>query len=395
MMKARLTPGTVLDGRYRVDRLIKAGGMGAVYVVTDRSFNGKAFALKEMIDPSTDPGERQEAKTRFISEIQVMQSLLHPNIPKVSSSFIHDNSFYFVMELVEGTDLSRVLKATGGPGLAAANVVNWAVQVLDALDYLHGLTPPVVHRDIKPSNLLYRERDDRIMLIDFGIARVTNPAEGFWIGTPGYAPPEQQYGRPEPRSDLYALGATMHELLTGVKPRGLEFPSFEELGVKVDSGLKSVIAHALMHFPDERIRSAREMSARLQALEAFTISVPTADREHDFEAAVQELKKEIVDPMLGELIRRYSHECHTPYLPKKLDYLQFTLACPTTFELHVVKDSEREVLRFLEKQGLLDPTLLGEVEPLQEGASTRARSIIERFGDDYEQFRGANWQVLS
>ncbi len=394
MLHDRLVPGTLLDGRYLVMELVKAGGMGAVYKVSDQKLNGKIFALKEMLPASNEPTEQQEAKTRFITEIQVMQNLIHPNIPKVSSSFIHGNSFYFVMEFIEGTDLSRVLKKEGNPGLPPQTVVNWAVQILDALDYLHSQSPPIVHRDIKPSNLLYRQRDQRILLIDFGIARVTNPGEGYWIGTPGYAPPEQQQGKHEPRSDLYALGATMHELLTGVKPKGWEFPSFKELGLDIDPELESVIADALMYSPTDRISSAKEMSRRLQNLNSFTVLLPETDHEHKFEVAVQELKDQAIDPMLKELIKRYNHECHTPYLPRKLDYLKFVLACPTTFELHIIKDTQNQTITFQEKQGLLTAVTLGEVDPLSITALEEVKSIIQQFTENYEKFRGSSWQAI-
>ena len=130
----------------------------------------------------------------------------------------YDGSFYFVMEFIEGTDLSTKLKNEGNPGFPYQQVVEWAIQVASALEYTHNLEPPVAHRDIKPSNLILRHKDGRILIIDFGIARVLSVVDGFWIGTQGYAPPEQQMGKPDPRSDLYALGATIHELISGVKP---------------------------------------------------------------------------------------------------------------------------------------------------------------------------------
>ena len=128
------------------------------------------------------------------------------------------------MDFIQGTDLSTMLQDEGSPGLPATRVLEWAIQVCDALVYIHSLRPPVVHRDLKPSNLILRHSDGRILLIDFGIARVTNPMPGYWIGTTGYAPPEQQAGRHEPRSDLYALGACIHELITGIKPEDLLLP---------------------------------------------------------------------------------------------------------------------------------------------------------------------------
>lgn len=390
----KLNPGTVVDGRYQVVRLIKAGGMGAVYEVADRSLKDRVYALKQMIDPSTGPTDRQVAIDRFLSEIQTMQALNHPNMPRVYSSFVHENSFFFVMEFVEGSDLAHLLKEQGNPGLAPESVVGWALQVLDALEYLHGRQPPITHRDIKPSNLLLRARDGRVVLIDFGIARVTNPAEGFWIGTPGYAPPEQHQGMPEPRSDQYALAATMHELLTGRKPVDFDFPTFDELGLPVPRPLAQLIFKALAWKADERYVDARMMARKLRELPGFQVSLPAVGRDHDFETAVLELKQKVLDPLLQELIHRYSNECHTPYLPRNLDFLQFTLAAPTPFVLQVVKDPGSESVHFYEKQGLLDPIQIGEVRPLDAEAEKAVPRIVQRFVEDYEGFKNANWQLL-
>jgi serine/threonine protein kinase len=145
-------------------------------------------------------------------------------------------------------------------------VIDWAIQVCEALEYLHGLEPPVTHRDIKPSNILYRFEDHRVLLIDFGIARVTNPGEGFWIGTSGYAPPEQQLGKPEPRSDFYALAASMHELLTGIRPEDFKFVPFDEAGITVSKGLREFIEISLSLQPEDRAVNAGEMKNFLKEL---------------------------------------------------------------------------------------------------------------------------------
>ena len=388
--KGNFTPGTVLDGRFEVLRAIKSGGMGSVYEVADRKLTNKTFALKEMINNAKDVGELQSARLRFISEVQVMMSLRHPHIPRVTASFMHDTSFCFVMELIPGIDLSQVLKEQGAPGLDAANIVSWAVQILDALQYIHGLTPPIVHRDIKPSNVLLRP-DGRVVLIDFGIARVTNPGEGLWIGTPGYAPPEQQLGRPEPRSDLYALGATLHELLTGIKPTCFDFASFSELGIRVDSKLEQVIVSALATFPEDRLTSAADMSKRLRSLSSYAGAVSGANLDYDFESAVCKYKSDALDPLLKKLMSTYSNECHTPFLPQNLDFIQLILACPTEFELQIVKDDQQQRIRFFEKQGILDAKWLGDVSPLDAAGEEQTRSIINIFVQDYENFKSSSW----
>lgn len=393
MHNSRLSQGTLLDGRFEVQRLIKAGGMGAVYEVTDRLLKGKTFALKE-IHPNSDAEEHQSAKMRFIAEIQVMQTLMHPSIPKISDAFFHDNSFFFVMELLQGTDLSRKRRKEGNPGLPVALVVSWAVQVLDALEYLHGQTPPVIHRDIKPSNLFLRESDGRVMLIDFGIARATNPCDGYWIGTPGYAPAEQQQNQHEPKSDLYAVAASMHELLSGIKPRDFDFRDLGELGLELNTDLVTLIHETLEPWPEDRpIESAREMKERLCAL-PYSLNLPSPTRDHHFEAAVSELMKGALGSRLRGLIERYGHECQTPFVPATLSFLRFTLGTMTPFELLITKDCDREAVRFEEKQGLLDPLLLGEVQPLDPSHHDKVDSLIDKFVADYEDFKNSSWQLL-
>ena len=379
----RLDLGTVLDqGRFEVKRAIKAGGMGAVYEVVDHRLGGKTFALKEMINPGVDIEGQQSARERFISEVQVMQTLQHPNIPKVTASFMHGNSFYFVMELVRGVDLSQKLKEEGDPGLPPARVVGWALQTLSALEYLHQRVPPVVHRDIKPSNLLLDSEHGRIYLIDFGISCVTNPGEGLWIGTPGYASPEQQWGKPEPRSDLYSLGATMHQLISGVKPKDFEFQDLD-----VDSQLNRAIMSAVARWSDERVQSAAEMAESLRSLKNIDVELP-ASTCLNFEGAVYTYKREVLDPKLKELISHYGNECQTRFLPPNLDYLQFVLASSTPFELQITKDEDRSRVTFCTKQGILDARLIGEVDPQSSDRAQRTQEILGRYVQDYEESKG-------
>ena len=389
---AQIPQGEVLDGRFEVRRLVKSGGMGAVYKVNDRLLGGKTFAVKQ-IRPSADPKEFQQAKSHFIGEIGVMQSLHHPNIPKIISSFFRGDSFFFVMEFVDGIDLSAYRKQHGNPGLPVDKVVGWAIQVLDALSYVHERPSPITHRDIKPSNILLDEENNRVVLIDFGIAQATDPADG-WIGTPGYAGAEQQMGTPEPRSDLFALAATMHELLSGVRPRGFEFGTLENLKVKAPEGLQEILDHALEPWAEDRIPSAREMKEQLLALPGLSIQGPTENREHTFDVAADALNREAIVPGLKELIQRFGNECQTPYIPATLSFNRFVLGALTSFELVITKDDQRESIRFEEKQGLLAPVLLGGVFPLENGSPEPVKAIIDQFATDYEEFKNSSWQIL-
>lgn len=389
---AQIPPGEVLDGRFEVRRLVKSGGMGAVYEVNDRLLGGKRFAVKQ-IRPSADPKEFQQAKSHFIGEIGVMQSLHHPNIPKIISSFFAGGSFFFVMEYVDGIDLSAYRKKYGPNGLPVDKVVGWALQVLDALAYVHDRTNPIVHRDIKPSNILLDEENNRVVLIDFGIAQATDPADG-WIGTPGYAAAEQQMGQPEPASDLYALAATMHELLSGVRPRSFDFCTLEELKVKAPEGLQEILDHALEPWAEDRIESAAEMKRQLAALPGLSIQGPSENREYTFDLAAETLNKEAIVPGLKELIERFGNECQTPYIPTTLSFNRFVLGAMTSFELVITKDDQRESIRFEEKQGLLAPVLLGEIFPLENDSPEPIYAIIQKFASDYEQFKNSSWQIM-
>ncbi|MHB2019722.1 MAG: serine/threonine protein kinase, partial [Candidatus Xenobia bacterium] len=299
------------------------------------------------------------------------------------------NSYYFVMEYVEGIDLGHYLEDHGSPGLPAAQVIDWSVQMLSALEYLHELKPPIVHRDIKPSNILYRPDDGRVLLIDFGIARVTNPAEGYWIGTPGYAPIEQQFGKHEPRSDLHALAASMHELLTGKRPDTdtLDFPTFQELGVAIDPKLEEVIGVGLARFPEDRHASAHHMREALEQVPGWAPTVPSVSTGFTFSAAVQEVKAQIIDPLLKDLIARYRNECLTPFLPPQLEYLVFTLGMQTPFELIIKRNDREEKLEFYEKQGILERVRLGQVDPRLSAEVETIAAMIDTFCSDYEQFK--------
>ncbi len=207
----------LLGSEYRIVEVLKSGGMGAVYKAR---CGGQMYAVKEMTDSFTDPRERQDAINRFMAEALTLAKLDHPRIPKIYRHFIEEQRYYLAMDFVEGRDLEEVLKDNAGRGLPEAQVMHWAEQICEVLEYLHSLTPPVIFRDLKPANLMLTAQGD-IMVIDFGIAKLFQPGGkgGTIIGTPGYMAMEQYQGLAEPRSDIYGLGATLHHLLTGRDPR--------------------------------------------------------------------------------------------------------------------------------------------------------------------------------
>ena len=260
-----LKEGTVLDGRYEIKKSIKAGGMGAVYQGYDLRL--KQFcAVKEM--HSHDEGNLAYLKKRFMEEAKLLADLRHNGIPRVTDYFTHENFYYLIMDYLDGVDLVNFIKIErDNRGLDEENVVKLAISVCDILIYLHNQKPkPVLHRDIKPSNI-FLCKDERVMLIDFGLARPVNPesmTEKTIVGTVGYAPIEQYQGHPEPRSDLYALGGVMHFLLTAIQPSPYNAKPISEVRPDVSPWLLNIIRKALSLSPDSRFASALEMKEVLE-----------------------------------------------------------------------------------------------------------------------------------
>src|SRR5882757_4173590 len=212
-----IQPNTIIGGRYRVMKPLGGGGMKLVYLAEDLRLAARSCALAEMVDSFTSPDMQKQAIAAFQREADMLAQLSNEHIPRVFDRFSAENRHYLVMEYIDGITLEQKLQTAGGK-LPEHDVIELALQVLDTLEYLHNLEPPVIYRDLKPSNLMLAE-SGKVKLIDFGIARLFQPlSNATMIGTQGYAPPEQYRGKVESRSDLYALGATMHHALSGRDP---------------------------------------------------------------------------------------------------------------------------------------------------------------------------------
>jgi len=263
-----LNSGTLLATRYRVTRKLGGGGMKMVYLVEDNRLANRPCALAEMIDSFTDPAEAQAAAQAFAREADLLAQLKHDHIVQVLDRFSEHNRHYLVMEYLEGETLEERIKSSGGK-LDEPAVLDIALQILAALEYLHTRTPAVIYRDLKPSNVILTP-DGRVKVIDFGIARLFVPQKtATMIGTQGFAPPEQYKGKVEPRSDLYALGATMHYLLSGRDPATeipFSFPPIQQLCRHCNPVLAEIINEALAYDLAQRIPSAADFKRRLQRL---------------------------------------------------------------------------------------------------------------------------------
>lgn len=258
-----LPAGTLLDNRYEILEALKAGGMGAVYLAFDTRLH-QHCAVKEMFNTSSgQSGQKDYIIKRFMEEAKLLAGLNHPSIPRVIDYFnTGEDKYYLVMDYIKGRDLYSYIFESGEKGLSEELVLDWALQVCDVLDYLHTQPRPILHRDLKPSNLILRDSDSRIMLIDFGLARNVNlqsHTQKTVVGTMGYAPMEQYQGHPEPRSDIYSLGATMHFLLVAEESMPFKFPPVRELRPNISPWMERVIQKSLSLKPENRFSSAEEM----------------------------------------------------------------------------------------------------------------------------------------
>jgi serine/threonine protein kinase len=268
----KLKPGITLQDRYLILGVLGSGGMSSVYKGRDLHFPNvtKLVAVKEMVNLAADPTMYEMVIRNFEREADLLATLSHPAIPRIYDYFTQDASSYLVMEFIEGKDLEAIVRERD-EFLTEEQVVNWAIELCDVLDYLHNHQPqPVIFRDMKPSNVMV-DQHGHIRLIDFGIARLFQPGQkGTMIGTEGYSPPEQYRGEASPQGDLYALGATVHHLLTQRDPRAEPPFSFSERPIReinpaISAELESVINGSLAYEPKDRFPTADSMRQALLA----------------------------------------------------------------------------------------------------------------------------------
>ena len=266
-----LPSGKVLNSRYEVVRRIGGGGMGAVYLAKDRNLGDASRAVKEMIQSHIDEAQHEKAIADFKRESLLLTSLEHSSIPTVYDYFYDEGAarFYLVMKYIPGGDLSARLRKAPGGRLEEPEVTEWGIQVADVLQYLHTRPQQIIYRDLKPANLMIDSNSNRVMLIDFGIARWVNRQEKgvTAVGTMGYAPPELFSGQADPRVDIYSLGATMFHLLTGSDPQDNPLLIFDfgknprprQINPALSSEIEQILMRAVEYKPEQRFQSGAEM----------------------------------------------------------------------------------------------------------------------------------------
>lgn len=269
-MPQPLKDGDVLRDRYKIRERIGQGGTGSIYLADDNRLEGRVCALKEVeYDRVLPPRVLEQAREQFFREASVLARLDHPNLPKVSDFFTHNQRDYLVMDYIPGRDLrERMLEARRIKAfLSESEVLRWAVQLSDALNYLHHQDPPILHRDIKPSNLKLAP-SGLLKLVDFGLVKIMAPDEVTITviqgqGTAIYTPLEQYGGddaHTDPRADIFSFGATLYHLLTNEPPsearkRFLDTRSLtppREINSSVSAHVEKAILWAMSLHPDNR-----------------------------------------------------------------------------------------------------------------------------------------------
>ena len=275
-MTQPLPIGTEVKNQYRVVRLVGGGGMAWVYQIEELpAGSGKLWALKELRPQTQDRAEQATGRKLFDQEARLLRNLDHPNIPKIADFFEQDGRSYLVMEFIFGESLEKRSKAANAP-LLESDVLNWALQLCDALHYLHTRTPPIIFRDMKPSNAMVTNTG-HVKLIDFGIARtykIGKKRDTVAMGSENYAAPEQWgKGQTDARSDVYALGATIYHLLANMAPTPAFLPS-EPLPLANYNSAVSNKTVALVEKAMSRDREARFQSI-LDMRQAILAAMPT------------------------------------------------------------------------------------------------------------------------
>jgi len=302
-LTGRLPANSMLNNRYLILCKIGHGGMAAVYQATDTLQPGTIWAIKEMSDAAlTNVQERDYAIHAFQQEANLLRSLVHPNLPRVIDAFTQGGKHYLVMEYVPGETLQVLLEKRSSP-FSEAEVLPWALQLCDVLDYLHNQEPKIIFRDIKPSNIMLTSQG-KIKLIDFGIARFFKPGktkDTLALGTPGFAAPEAATGQTDERSDIYSLCATLHHLLTGHDPLKSMFniPPARQLNPAVTANMERILMRGLQNQRDLRWRSAADIRAECACL--ASIAESGQDRFRDQEMITPAAKKVTV-PSRGKRV---------------------------------------------------------------------------------------------
>lgn len=261
--------GAVIDGKYEILRKIGQGGMSVVYLAMDTHLN-KQWAVKEIRKKGNGKDDVVIVNS-LLAEANMMKKLDHPSLPRIVDIIDNGETIFVVMDYIEGESLDKILLEYGPQ--PEKLVIAWAKQLCDVLSYLHSQKPPIIYRDMKPANIMLKP-EGNIKIIDFGIAREYKEqslADTTVLGTKGYAPPEQYSGQTDARSDIFALGMTMHHLLTGIDPRGGEkYVPVRMWNPELSEGIEIIIDKCVQPAAENRYQNCSDLLYDLEHPDLIT-----------------------------------------------------------------------------------------------------------------------------
>lgn len=271
----------MINGKYEILKEIGHGGMSTVYLAMDKNLN-KQWAVKEIRKNGNDANDLSVVNS-LQAEADLMKKLDHPALPRIVDIINDAETICIIMDYIEGETLEKIISEYGAQ--PEETVIGWAMQLCDALQYLHSQKPPIIYRDMKPANVMLNP-EGNLKVIDFGIAREYKEkslADTTTLGTRGYCPPEQYGKQTDARSDIYALGMTMHHLLTGQDPRlpGYEYASIRQYRSELSGSLERIVDKCVAIDPENRYQSCSELMYALQ------------NREHDEEQYIKKQKRKL------------------------------------------------------------------------------------------------------
>lgn len=278
-----LKTDTILSGRYKIVESYKSLEKSDFYQASD-FYCARDTRLETLCIVKELRGdiiaEKEYYRKRFKEEAKILADLSHPNLPKIIDYFIESERYFMVMDYIKGLQMDDLIN-NKEIKISEEQVLLWGIDICDVLEYLHRQKPPIIHRDIRPANLFIRESDWTVILFNFNLARRQEIKCTTGIGLMGYASPEQIAGRPEPRSDIYSLGATLHHILTGeITKVPFQFKPVREIYPSISEYTELVIKQALSFKLNERFDNAEEMKeALLDAYDSLPQKVAGEDEE--------------------------------------------------------------------------------------------------------------------
>lgn len=272
--------GSVIDGKYKILNKVGQGGMSVVYLAMNEKAN-KQWAIKEVRKDGTQ--EFDVVKQGLIAETDILKRLNHPNLPSIIDVIDNEDSFFIVMDYIEGNPLSKAINERGAQPQEL--VIEWGKQLCDVLGYLHTREHPIIYRDMKPSNVMLKP-DGNVSLIDFGTAREFKEAsveDTTCLGTRGYAAPEQYggLGQTDARTDIYCLGSTLYHLVTGHNPSAPPYEMYpiRQWNPSLSAGLEEIILKCTRQNPSERYQSCAELMYALDHYDELDIVYRTKQKK--------------------------------------------------------------------------------------------------------------------